>query len=69
MLTTKIFLAAVGAAYVGLAAWCAFRPAQASSSVGFDLRPGAGQSEFLVVYGGLELALGLAFLLPLDFLS
>ena len=65
MLTTKIFLAVVGVAYIVLAAWCAIRPDQTSSSVGFELNSGAGQSEFPVVYGGLELALGLAFLLLL----
>jgi hypothetical protein len=65
LLTTKIFLAVVGAAYILLAVWCAIRPDQTSTSVGFDLKPGAGQSEFLVIYGGLELGLGLAFLLPL----
>ncbi len=65
MLVTRIFLAIVGAAYVALAAWCVVRPGQTSGSVGFELRPGAGQSEFLVVYGGLQLALGLAFLSPL----
>jgi len=59
LLTTKIFLAVVGVAYIVLAAWCAIRPDQTSSSVGFELKPGAGQSEFLVVYGGLELGLAL----------
>jgi hypothetical protein len=65
MLSTRIFLAIVGAAYVLLAAWCIVRPEQTSSSVGFELKPGSGQSEFLVIYGGLQIALGLAFLLPL----
>ena len=62
---TQYFLAAVGAAYLGLAAWCALAPTQTSKAVGFDLVPGAGQSEFLTVYGGLELALGVIFILPL----
>ena len=35
-----------------------------SASVGFDLHPGKGQSEFLTVYGGLEVGLGLVFLWP-----
>ena len=40
-------------------------PVQTSQIVGFDLKPGSGQSEFLVFYGGLELALAVVFLLPL----
>ena len=64
-MTERIFLAVVGAAYLLLAAWCSLRPGQTSQSVGYTLMPGSGQSEFLVVYGGLELGLGIAFLLPL----
>lgn len=59
------FLALVGLTYWALAVWCAVLPATTSASVGFDLRPGAGQSEFLTVYGGLEFGLGLVFLWPL----
>lgn len=40
-------------------------PDKTSKTVGFTLQPGSGQSEFLTVYGGLELALGIAFLWPL----
>ena len=64
-MTERIFLAVVGVAYLVLAAWCSLRPGQTSQSVGYTLMPGSGQSEFLVVYGGLELGLGIAFLLPL----
>lgn len=62
---TRIFLALVGLVYLGLAVWCTLAPAKTSRAVGFELRPGSGQSEFLTVYGGLELALGLIFLWPL----
>ena len=48
-----------------LAVWCSVSPAVTSEKVGFDLKPGSGQSEFLVIYGGLELGLALIFLLPL----
>jgi len=65
VLTTKVFLSVVGVAYIALAIWCAIRPEQTSRSVGFELQPGSGQSEFLVVYSGLELAIGIVFLLPL----
>ena len=61
----RFFLAIVGAAYLVLAAWCAIRPDMTSKSVGFTLQAGAGQSEFLTVYGGLQLAIGLAFIWPL----
>jgi len=61
----RLFLAIVGSAYVVLAAWCSLMPQRTSKAVGFDLQPGSGESEFLVIYGGLELALGLIFLWPL----
>jgi hypothetical protein len=61
---TRIFLALVGILYVLLALWCAIAPENTSQSVGFTLQPGSGQSEFLTVYGGLELGLGIMFLLP-----
>lgn len=64
-MTTRTFLAVVGGAYLVLAAWCALRPAQTASSVGFTLQAGSGESEYLVIYGGLQTALGLAFLWPL----
>ena len=63
-MAAKIYLAVVGAAYLLLAVWCAVKPSQTSRSVGFDLLPGSGQSEYLVVYGGLQLGLGLFFLMP-----
>lgn len=60
----RYFLTAVAALYVSLAAWCSLQPAHTSKSVGFSLQGGSGQSEFLVIYGGLELAMALVFLLP-----
>jgi|TARA_R110002096_G_scaffold417745_2_gene621510 hypothetical protein len=62
---TRIFLAMTGLIYLLLALWCSLDPVSTSRSVGFSLQAGSGQSEFLVVYGGLELALGLIFLWPL----
>lgn len=61
----RIFLACVGAAYLLLAAWCVFQPARTSEAVGFKLIPGSGDSEYLVVYGGLQVGLGLVLLRPL----
>lgn len=62
---TRLFLAAVGLLYLSLSVWCSLFPARTSELVGFQLRPGTGQSEFLTVYGGLELALAVIFLRPL----
>lgn len=66
MVTTisKAFLALVGTTYIALGIWCAVAPEKTSKTVGFTLTPGSGQSEFLTVYGGLEVALGLLFLWP-----
>ena len=61
----RAFLAVVGLAYLVLAVWCAALPERTSQAVGFTLAPGSGQSEYFVVYGGLQLALGIAFLWPL----
>lgn len=61
---SKIFLAIVGLAYLGLAAWCALKPEQTAGAIGLRLDPGAGQSEYFTVYGGLQLGLGLIFLWP-----
>jgi hypothetical protein len=62
---TKLFLTAVGILYAYLAIWCSVKPAETSVLVGFDLRPGSGQSEFLSVYGGLEMGMACIFLWPL----
>lgn len=59
------FLAVVGFTYVYLSLWCSFRPKETSQLVGFELIPGSGQSEFLTVYGGLEMGLAIYLLLPL----
>ncbi|MEY3457264.1 MAG: hypothetical protein RL215_421 [Planctomycetota bacterium] len=62
---TRLFCTGVGILYAYLAAWCSLSPQETSRLVGFELRPGSGQSEFLVVYGGLELGLALILLWPL----
>ncbi len=63
----KIYLTVVGLVYLSLAVWWAVAPAQTSAKVGFALEGGSGRSEFLAVYGGLELGLALVFLMPLVF--
>jgi hypothetical protein len=65
MIPQKIFLAVVGLLYLALAIWCSIDPKTTSEKIGFELQPGSGQSEFVTVYGGLELGMALIFFLPL----
>jgi len=65
LMIAKVYLGLVGLLYAGLAIWCSVSPATTSDKVGFELKSGSGQSEFLTVYGGLELGMALIFLLPL----
>lgn len=60
----KIFLSVVGTAYLVLAIWCMIAPGTTAQAVGFELQSGSGQSEYLVVYGGLQLGLGCFFIWP-----
>lgn len=64
-MATRMLLGLLGMIYVVLAIWCAAMPDETARSVGFILQPGSGQSEFVTVYGGFELALGLVFLWPM----
>ena len=64
MLATRIFLAVVGVAYLVLAVWCAVKPTETADAVGYTLHRGSGQSEYFVVYGGMQIGLGLIFLWP-----
>jgi hypothetical protein len=58
----KTYLVVVALLYLGLSLWCSFSPAVTSEKVGFELKGGSGQSEFLTVYGGLEFGLALVLL-------
>ena len=55
----KSYLVVVGLLYMVLAIWCSVAPAVTSEKVGFELKGGSGQSEFMSVYGGLEFGLAL----------
>lgn len=61
MLLSRLLLTSVSALYVGLGVWCAVAPATTSEKVGLSRVGEAGRSEFLTVYGGLEVGLGIAF--------
>ena len=47
--------------YAVFAAWCTVRPAETARALGYAALDRGGQSEYLVVYGGLQLGLGIAF--------
>jgi len=57
----KIYLYLNAILYVLFAAWCTLEPGSTSTNIGFlDLSIG-GKSEYLVVYGGLQWGLAIAF--------
>ncbi len=49
------------ALYVVFAVWCTIAARTTATNLGFESLTNSGRSEFLVVYGGLQLGLGLAF--------
>ena len=55
----KSYLIATALIYTALAIWCSLQPAITSEKVGFTLQGDSGKSEFMTVYGGLELGLAL----------
>lgn len=61
MWIARTFLIIVAVVYVALAIWCTAAPATTSKKVGLGLVGGAGKSEFMTVYGGLEFGLALIF--------
>ena len=62
----RTFLAVVGLLYAGLAIWCTVSPDKTSATVGLAPQGASGRSEFMTVYGGLEMGLALVFLAPLE---
>lgn len=60
----KLFLTAGGLLYLVLAIYCIAAPQKASETVHLERVGAGGASEFLVIYGGLELALAAIFMLP-----
>ena len=51
-----------GFLYLVSGLWCAFQSELAAKFLGFELAIGLGDSEFLSVYGGLQLGMGIAML-------
>ena len=58
MTSAYLYLNAV--AYLLLAGWCTLAPARTAAAVGYASLTRSGQTEYLTIYGGLQL--GLAFL-------
>lgn len=58
----KTYLVAAALIYAALAIWCSVQPNITSAKVGFSLEGDTGRSEFLTVYGGLEMGLALILL-------
>lgn len=48
--------------YVAFAAWCTLLPTKTSEAIGFAFTKASGKSEYITVYGGLEMGLALFFL-------
>jgi len=62
---TKVFLLMAGMLYAALSLYCTARPQAAADTVHLAREGAGGKSEFLVIYGGLELALAVLFVLPI----
>ena len=57
---TAFYLYLNAVVYLLLAGWCTFAPARTATAVGYATLTRSGQTEYLTIYGGLQL--GLAFL-------
>lgn len=49
--------------YLLFAVWCTVAPAKTSASLGYQSLSAGGHSEYLVLYGGLQLGLAIGFFL------
>jgi hypothetical protein len=47
--------------YLGLAVWCTLSPRATAAAVGFLQLNSSGESEYRVIYGGLQLGLAICF--------
>ena len=58
---TAAFLALNALVYLGLGLWCTLDPDGTSRAIGFAFAKSSARSEYVTVYGGLEVGLGLFF--------
>lgn len=47
--------------YAGLALWCTLSPAKTAQGIGYTELNRSGHSEYLVIYGGLQIGLALFY--------
>jgi len=60
---TVVYLGFNALLYAVVGAWCTFAADRTARALGYASLDRAGQSEYLVIYGGLQLGLALAFAL------
>lgn len=58
---TSVYLYINAALYLVLAAWCTFSMSTTARNLGYETLTANGRSEYLVIYGGLQLGLAIAF--------
>ncbi len=63
MNAARALLALFALIYIGLGIWCAVATETTATALGYELRTSSGRSEYFTVYVGLDLALGICFLL------
>ena len=58
----KAYLLFNAALYVIFALWCTIAPSTTANALGLSWRNGSGKSEYITVYGGMEVAFAMFFL-------
>ena len=58
---TLIYLWFNAVLYLGLGAWCTLLPEKTSKAIGFGLTNASAKSEYVTVYGGMEVGMGIFF--------
>jgi hypothetical protein len=61
MLRTYLYVNA--GLYVIFALWCTLMPEKTADALGLGFKSGSGKSEYITVYGGMEFAIAMFFLL------
>ncbi len=57
----QLFFTTNAVLYIIFAAWCTLAPVKSSQALGYMTLSPSGSAEYLVVYGGLQVALALVF--------
>jgi hypothetical protein len=57
----KIYLVLNAVLYALFAAWCTLSPGRTATNIGYTTLSPSGRTEYLVVYGGLQLGLAIIF--------